>query len=103
MLGTFRSLVDSFVLYFFFALGGLWLLSAELSRFGGELASLGTPRPDLPSVLFGRWETGGLHFSASPGAGAWTLAGVALVLVSALYVAWRNARKELTTQYLIAG
>ena len=72
---------------------------------GSEVSSRrsGTPRPDLPSVLFGRWETGGLHFSASPGAGAWTLAGVALVLVSALYVAWRNARKELTTQYLIAG
>jgi len=103
VLGTFRSLVDSFVLFFFFALGALWLLSAELSRFGRELASFGVARPNLSSVLFGRWETGGLHFSASPGAGAWTLAGVALVLVSALYVAWKNARKELTTEYLIAG
>jgi hypothetical protein len=103
VLGTFRSLVDSFVLYFFFALGALWLLSAELSRFGRELASFGAARPALSSVLFGRWETGGVHFSASPGAGAWTLAGVALVLASALYVAWRNARKELTTEYLIAG
>ncbi len=103
VLGTVRSLVDSFVLYFFFALGALWLLSAELSRFGGEIASFGAARPALSSVLFGRWETGGLQFSASPGAGAWTLAGVALVLASALYVAWRNARRELTTEYLIAG
>jgi hypothetical protein len=54
-------------------------------------------------VLFGRWENGGVHFAASPGAGAWTLAVVALVLASALYVAWRNARRELTTEYLIAG
>jgi hypothetical protein len=77
VLGTFRSLVHSFVLYFFFALGALWLLSAELSRFGHELASFPAARPDLSSVLFGRWETGGLRFSASPGAGAWTLAGVA--------------------------
>ena len=47
LLGTFRSLVDSFVLYFFFALGALFLLSAELSRFGGELASFGAARPAL--------------------------------------------------------
>ncbi|HYK43413.1 MAG TPA: hypothetical protein VE007_13580 [Thermoanaerobaculia bacterium] len=103
VLGTFRSLVDSFVLYFFFALGTLWLLFAELSRFGRELTSLGAAQPDFPSVLFGRWETGGLRFAASPGPGAWTLAAVALVLASALYVAWRNARRELTTEYLIAG
>ena len=103
LLGTFRSLVDSFVLYFFFTIGALWLLSAELSRFGREAASFRAARPDLANVLFGRWETGGLRFSASPGAGAWTLAGVALVLVSALYVAWKNARRELTTEYLIAG
>ena len=103
LLGTFRSLVDSFVLYFFFALGALWLLFAELSRFGRELSALGAARPAFPSVLFGRWETGGLRFSASPGAGAWTLAAVALVLASALYLAWRNARRELTTEYLIAG
>ncbi|HEY6049814.1 MAG TPA: hypothetical protein VIZ58_01095 [Thermoanaerobaculia bacterium] len=103
LLGTFRSLVDSFVLYCFFTIGALWLLSAELSRFGRELASFRAARPDLADVLFGRWETGGLRFAASPGAGAWTLAGVALVLVSALYIAWKNARRELTTQYLIAG
>lgn len=102
VLGTFRSLVDSFVLYFFFALGALWLLFAELSRFGRELSPAGA-RPDFPSVLFGRWEAGGVRFAASPGAGAWTLAAVALVLASALYVAWRNARRELTTEYLIAG
>jgi hypothetical protein len=103
VLGTFRSLVDSFVLYSFFAAGALWLLFAELSRFGRELASHAGARPGLPSVLFGRWETGGLRFASSPGAGAWTLAAVALVLASALYVGWRNARKELSTHYLIAG
>lgn len=105
LLGTFRSLVDSFVLYFFFSVGALWLLYGELSRFGREIASIRAvrPGPGLPNVLFGRWENGDVHFAASPGAGAWTLAVVALVLASALYVAWRNARRELTTEYLIAG
>lgn len=103
VLGTFRSLVDSFVLYFFFTLGALWLLFAELSRFGREVTTPGAARPDFASALFGRWETGGVRFAASPGPGAWTLAAVALVLASALYVAWRNARRELTTEYLIAG
>jgi hypothetical protein len=105
VIGTFRSLVDSFVLYFFFSIGALWLLYGELSRFGRQVASIraARPGPGLPNVLFGRWENGGVHFAASPGAGAWTLAVVALVLASALYVAWRNARRELTTEYLIAG
>jgi hypothetical protein len=99
--GTLRSLVDSFVLYFLFGAAALRLLGFELARVGGPGA--GTGRPGWPLLLFGRWQSAGAEFAASPGVGAWILAVVAIVLAYALTVAWRGARRELASDFVVAG
>lgn len=103
LLGTTRSLIDTFVLYVFFAVAALWSFSLQLFRFARHLAPSGSGGASMTSVLFGESKIGGIEFVGSPAAGAWTLTAVGLVLAAALLVAWKSAREEFSGDCLVAG
>jgi copper chaperone NosL len=102
-LGTTRSLIDAFVLYVFFAAASVWSFSLQLFRLARHLAPAESGNGSMTGVLFGQSRIGGIDFVGSPGAGAWTLVAVGVLLATALLVAWTGARKEMSSDCLVAG
>lgn len=103
LLGTTRTLIDAFVLYVFFAAASVWSFSLQLFRLARHLAPAESGSGSMTGVLFGQSKIGGIDFVGSPGAGAWTLVAVGIVLAAALLLAWKGARKEMSSDCLVAG
>ena len=75
VLGTMGMLVDVSVLFVYLAAFSSWSIGSRFSRYG----------------------------EASPGAGAYVLAGVALTLAAALIMAWRQWRDESARDVRMVG
>jgi len=75
VLGTMGMLVDVSVVFAYFAVFSFWSIGSRFSRYG----------------------------QSYPGAGAYVLAAVALVLAGALVIAWRQGSSELAGEARMVG
>jgi copper chaperone NosL len=93
LIGNLSSLVDIYVLYVYFGLFSLWSFAYKLYAYGHNLAPTAAVRvaPFMPP-LFGHRKLANFDVYSYPGIGSYALAAAALVLMAALFLAWREAR-----------
>lgn len=93
--GRMGDLIDVLVLYFYFALFSLWSFGYKLYSYGHSLAPTASVKvaPFMPPI-FGRKQLANFEVYSYPSAGSYALAGVALLLVVALVIAWRQTLRS---------
>src|SRR5215831_5807259 len=90
LIGNIRSLVDIFVLYVYFGLFSLWSFGYKLYTYGHSLALTAAVKvPPFMPPLFGYRKLANFEVYSYPAAGSYALAGVAVVLVAALWIGIR--------------
>jgi len=93
VLGKMTHLVDVVVLYLYFGLFALWSFAYKMYWYGHHLAPTASVKiPAFTPPLFGYKKLANFEVYAYPGAGSYALAGVALLLVVSLLLAWRQGR-----------
>jgi hypothetical protein len=99
VMGKRSHLVDVLVLYLYFGLFSMWSFGYKLWKYGHELAPNAAVRvqPFMPP-MFGYKKLANFDVYSYPGPGSYGLALAALVLMLALYVTWRGARREFREQ-----
>jgi copper chaperone NosL len=103
-IGTGMSLVDLPVLFVYFVGFSMWSFAGRLDFYGQYLAAA-TPRGVSLFVppLFGHETFDELVVSSFPAAGSFTIAGAGLLLVFAVFVAWRRGRSEMASEIRMAA
>jgi copper chaperone NosL len=93
VLGKVSHVVDVLVLYIYFGLFSLWSFAYKMYWYGHNLAPTASVKvaPFTPP-LFGYKKLANFEVYSYPGLGSYALFAVALVLVAALYLGWRQAR-----------
>ncbi len=91
--GKMAALVDVFMLYIYFGLFSLWSFAFKLYSYGHNLAPTASVRvpPFMPPV-FGYKQLANFEVYSYPGVGAYALALVAVLLLVAAFVGWRQGR-----------
>jgi hypothetical protein len=104
VLGKLATLVDLVVVFTYFAAFSLWSFGYKLYRYGHDLAPTAAVKvpPFMPPV-FGHKKLANFEVYSYPAAGSYALAAVALLLVGALWLAWRESRAELASDGRMAG
>jgi copper chaperone NosL len=94
VMGKMAYLVDVLVLYLYFSLFSLWSFAYKMYWYGHHLSSTAAVKvaPFTPP-LFGYKKLANFEVYSYPAAGSYALAAVAVVLVAAFYVAWRQSRR----------
>jgi copper chaperone NosL len=94
VLGRMGTLVDVFVVYIYFGLFSLWSFGWKLYRYGHDLAPTASVKvPPFMPPMFGYKKLANFEVYSYPGPGSYALAGVAAVLLLAVYVGWRERPK----------
>jgi hypothetical protein len=96
VLGKMAHLVDVLVLYLYFGLFSLWSFAYKMYWYGHHLSPTASVKVEpFTPPLFGYKKLANFEVYSYPAVGSYALAGVALVLLLAAYVAWRRARAQL--------
>jgi len=95
VLGKLAHLLDVTVLYVYFGLFSLWSFAYKLYVSGHDLSPKAAVKvePFMPP-MFGYRKLANFEVYSYPALGSYALVAVAVALLAALYVAWRQARKE---------
>jgi copper chaperone NosL len=93
VLGTMGALVDSAVLFVYFGAFSLWSFGYKLYMYGHNLAPAAPVKvaPFSPP-MFGYKQIANFEVYSYPRAGSYVMAGAAVLLLSAVFIAWRPAR-----------
>lgn len=93
VLGKMANLVDVVVLYIYFGLFSLWSFGFKLYSYGHSLAPTASVKVDpFMPPMFGYKKLANFEVYSYPAVGSYALLAAAVVLVVALYVAWRQGR-----------
>jgi len=93
VLGKMSHLVDVLVLYVYFGLFSLWSFAYKMYWYGHNLAPTASVKVDpFTPPLFGYKKLANFEVYSFPGLGSYALVAVALLLLVALYLGWRQAR-----------
>ena len=93
VLGKLSQLVDVLVLYVYFGLFSLWSFGYKMYWYGHNLAPTASVKVDpFTPPLFGYKKLANFEVYSFPGLGSYALVAVALLLLVALYLGWRQAR-----------
>jgi hypothetical protein len=104
VLGKLGTLVDLFVLFFYFAAFSLWSFGYKLYRYGHDLAPTAAVKvPPFMPPLYGHRKLANFDVYSYPAAGSYALAAVAVLLAVALWLAWRESRSEIASETRMAG
>src|SRR5262245_11138793 len=91
VLGTVKELVDSVVVFFYFGAFSLWSFVYKLYRYGHDLSPTAAVKvPGFTPPIFGYQQIANFEVYSYPKAGTYVLGTVALLLLAALYIAWRQ-------------
>ena len=91
VLGTVKELVDSVVVFFYFGAFSLWSFAYKLYRYGHDLSPTAAVKvPGFTPPIFGYQQIANFEVYSYPKAGTYVLGAVALLLLAALYLAWRE-------------
>jgi len=102
--GRLGDLLDVAVLYVYFALFSLWSFGYKLYSYGHNLDPTASVRVDpFMPPLFGHKKLANFEVYSFPAAASYALAAVAVVLLIALVLAWREARREEREEARSAG
>jgi hypothetical protein len=94
VLGKLGHLVDVVVLFLYFGAFSLWSFAYKLYRYGHDLAPTAPVKVDpFMPPLFGYKQLANFEVYSYPGAGSYGLMAVTVLLLFALFVAWRQARQ----------
>jgi len=94
VMGKMTHLVDVLVLYVYFGAFALWSFAYKMYWYGHNLAPTAAVRVDpFTPPLFGYKKLANFEVYSYPAAGSYALAAVALCLVLAFVLAWREARR----------
>ncbi len=95
VLGKITHLVDVLVLYLYFGAFALWSFAYKMYWYGHNLSPSAAVRvaPFTPP-LFGYKKLANFEVYSYPAIASYALAGIALCLVLALLLAWRESRRE---------
>jgi len=93
VLGKIAHLVDVLVLYLYFGAFSLWSFAYKMYWYGHHLSPTASVKvaPFTPP-LFGYKKLANFEVYSYPAFGSYALAGVALLLAIAFYLAWRQSR-----------
>jgi hypothetical protein len=95
VMGKLAHLLDVLVLYLYFGLFSLWSFGYKMWFYGHDLAPTAAVKvPPFMPPLFGGKQLANFEVYSYPGLGAYALTGVAFVLLLAMYLAWRQGRRE---------
>ncbi len=96
--GRMMDLVDIAVLYGYFAAFALWSFGFKLYSYGHNLAPTAAVKvaPFMPPI-FGYKKLANFEVYSYPGTGTYVLGGVGLLLLLALYLAWRDDAPAVMT------
>ena len=102
--GKMGDLIDVLVLFLYFGLFSLWSFGYKLYSYGHNLAATASVKvaPFMPP-LFGHKKLANFEVYSYPAAGSYALAAVALILVGAFVLAWREAMSEGAEEAQSAG
>lgn len=92
VLGTVKELVDATVLFVYFGGFSVWSFGYKLYRYGHDLAPTAAVKvaPFTPP-MFGYQRIANFEVYSYPKAGTYLLGGVLLLLLGAIWLAWRQA------------
>ncbi len=93
VVGKIAHLVDVLVLYLYFGLFSLWSFAYKMYWYGHHLSPTASVKIDpFTPPLFGYKKLANFEVYSYPAFASYALAGVALLLIVAFYLAWRNPR-----------
>ena len=93
VLGKIAHLVDVLVLYLYFGVFSLWSFAYKMYWYGHHLSPTASVKVDpFTPPLFGYKKLANFEVYSYPALGSYALASVALVLIVAAYLAWRESR-----------
>jgi len=102
--GKMSDLIDVTVLYFYFGLFSLWSFAFKLYSYGHSLAPTASVKvPPFMPPLFGYKKLANFEVYSYPAAGSYSLAAVALLLLVALVLGWRQTLSEEAREARSAG
>jgi copper chaperone NosL len=94
VLGTVKELVDAIVLFMYFGAFSLWSFGYKLFRYGHDLAPNAAVKVDpFMPPMFGYRQIANFEVYSYPRAGSYVLGAVVLLLVGAVWLAWRARRR----------
>ncbi len=97
VLGKMAHLVDVAVMYLYFGLFSLWSFSYKMYSYGHNLSPTASVKvPPFTPPLFGYKKLANFEVYSYPGLGSYALALVAVFLVAAVYLTWRQGRAATT-------
>jgi hypothetical protein len=104
VMGRFGTLIDMSVVFGYFGAFSLWSFGYKLYHYGHDLAPTAAVKvaPFMPP-LFGHKKLANFEVYSYPAGASYALFGVALVLGTALYLAWREGRSELAAETRTGG
>jgi hypothetical protein len=89
--GKMAGLVDVFMIYVYFGLFALWSFAYKLYSYGHNLDPTASVRvPQFMPPVFGYKQLANFEVYSYPGLGSYALALVALLLVAAMFIVWRQ-------------
>jgi hypothetical protein len=93
VVGKVAHLVDVLVLYLYFGAFSLWSFAYKMYWYGHHLSTTASVKVDpFTPPLFGYKKLANFEVYSYPALGSYALAGVALLLAVAFYLAWRQPR-----------
>ena len=91
VLGTVKELVDSVVLFVYFGAFSLWSFAYKMYLYGHNLASDAAVKvPPFTPPVFGYQQIANFEVYSYPRAATYVLGGVIVLLLGALWLAWRD-------------
>lgn len=91
--GTMATLVDALVLFCYFGAFSLWSFGYKLYLYGHNLSPTAPVKVDpFTPPLFGYQQIANFEVYSYPAPGTYLMAGTAVLLLVALFAAWRNGR-----------
>lgn len=94
VLGTVKELVDATVLFAYFGAFSAWSFGYKLYRYGHDLAPTAAVKVDpFTPPMFGFQQIANFEVYSYPQAGSYVLAAAGLLLVAALWLAWRQRER----------
>jgi hypothetical protein len=91
VLGTVKELLDATVVFLYFGLFSIWTFGYKLYRYGHDLAPTAAVKvPGFTPPMFGHRTIANFEVYSYPKAGSYVLGAVLVLLLGALWLAWRR-------------
>jgi hypothetical protein len=102
--GRLGDLLDVAVLYVYFGLFSLWSFGYKLWSYGHNLAPTASVKVDpFMPPLFGHKKLANFEVYSYPAPASYALAAAGAAVLLALFLAWRDARREEKSEVRAAG